>query len=250
MPKISNSRRDKIGLALSGGGVRGIAHIGVWKALSESGVEPSFISGTSAGSIVGACIAAGMSWKQLKVIAHDTFWPSLLHGETLERFCNCHLPKSFDDLKLPFAVVTSMPSKKTTVIQEGDLASAINASCSLPIIRNPVERDGLRLKDGGLTCVIPSQACRDLGAEFVIASDVWALSAFLRRFGLGHTNSRSEHVYPKHYFRSIEQTDLLIEPKIPVHSHVPSHASIDRLIVEGETAARKAVSKIELHMIA
>src|SRR5271157_1480753 len=113
MSKPKSQRIQNIGLALSGGGVRGIAHIGVWKVLSESGVNPAFISGTSAGSIIGACIAAGMTWQQLKAIAHDTFWPKLLHGEMLEQFCKQHLPGSFVELKTPFAVVvTTMPARK------------------------------------------------------------------------------------------------------------------------------------------
>jgi len=251
MDVIHTIRNQDIGLALSGGGVRGIAHIGVWKALSEAGIMPSAISGTSAGSIIGACIAAGMHWQDIAAIARTTFWPSLLHGKNLELFCCSHLPRTFDELQMPFAVVvTSMHDRKPLAITEGDLASAINASCSMPVIRPMVDRNGLCLKDGGISCVIPSQACRNLGAEFVIASDVWAYSAFLRRFGIGHDHIRSRWVYPKHYFNAVEHADLLIEPNIPIQSHVPGHASIDRLMNAGALAAIKAITEIDVYMTA
>ncbi len=65
----------KIGLALSGGSVRGIAHIGVLKALSEAGIQPAIIAGTSVGSLVGAAIAAGLKWPDILKMAREVFWP-------------------------------------------------------------------------------------------------------------------------------------------------------------------------------
>src|SRR5579863_10638923 len=76
-----------IGLALSGGSVRGIAHIGVMKALTERGIQPDFVVGTSAGSLIGAGIAAGMNWQELRRMAEAVFWPSLLNRGKLEQFC-------------------------------------------------------------------------------------------------------------------------------------------------------------------
>ena len=87
--------------------MRGLAHIGVVQALSEAGIHPAFITGTSAGSLIGAMFAAGMDWNEMASLASATFWPKLLHGETLERFCAVHLPATFAGLKLPFAAVTT-----------------------------------------------------------------------------------------------------------------------------------------------
>src|SRR5512142_525560 len=119
----------RIGLALSGGSVRGLAHIGVVKVLSEAGIQPAVITGTSAGSLIGAMLAAGMEWSEIAALARKTFWPKLLHGEMLERFCEEHLPATFAGLKLPFAAITTeVPGKRTVAITRGDLASAISAS--------------------------------------------------------------------------------------------------------------------------
>jgi NTE family protein len=65
----------RVGLALSGGSVRGIAHIGVIKALSEAGIRPHIVAGTSVGSLVGAGLASGMTWQDLAQMAREVFWP-------------------------------------------------------------------------------------------------------------------------------------------------------------------------------
>ncbi len=79
-----------------------------------------------------------MSWKDLIKMARGVFWPKLLHGSTLERFCARHLPHRFSDLRLPFAAIaTALPAKRAIAITTGHLASAINASCAMRVIRGP-----------------------------------------------------------------------------------------------------------------
>ncbi|HZS03950.1 MAG TPA: patatin-like phospholipase family protein [Blastocatellia bacterium] len=236
-----HSRR--VGLALSGGGVRGLAHIGVIKALDELGIRPAVIAGTSAGSIIGAGLAAGMGWHDLTLMAHSTFWPALLHGGRLERFCATHLPATFAQLKFPFAAMaTILPTRRAVAITEGQLASAISASCALRVVRRPVVREGERFKDGGLACVLPSVVCREMGAELVIGSDVWELGSLLRGLGFHPTHPRGRQVYPGHYRRAVEQTDLLIQPSIPAIGYVPGAAAVERMIAAGEAAARRMLS--------
>lgn len=236
-----NLNSKRIGLALSGGGVRGIAHIGVVKALNELGIQPIVVAGTSAGSLVGAGVAAGMDWQALAEMAQSVFWPSLFHGELLERFCARYLPATFEQLRLPLAVVvTEFPARQAISLTTGQLASALSASCAIPIVRRPVRRGGLKLKDGGYTCVLPARLCRDLGAEFVISSDVWELSAALRAIGC-HTQ---HPFFPRHYRDAVRQTDLLIQPAIPIWSYVPGLPAFDRLVLEGELAAKRALGLI------
>ena len=240
-------RSRRIGLALSGGSVRGLAHIGVIKVLSEAGIKPVFVSGTSAGSLIGAMFAAGMEWREMASLARQTFWPGLLHGETLERFCAKHLPATFAELKLPFtASTTELPAKVTMIIGNGELASAISASCALRGVRRPVRREGKRLKDGGIACVLPSEACRAMGSDFVIGSDVWELSSLLRGFGIGPYHPRAKHAYPLHYLSALRHTDLLIFPEVPLAGYVPTSGAIDRMISAGEDAARGALSRFAL----
>lgn len=233
----------RVGLALSGGSVRGLAHIGVLKALSEAGIKPAVITGTSAGSLIGAMFAAGMEWSEIASLARKTFWPKLLHGETLERFCAAYLPASFADLKLPFAAITTeLPAKHAAVITKGDLPSAISASCALRGLRRPVKRDGKRLKDGGIACVLPSEACRAMGANFVIGSDVWEISSLLRGLGIDPHHPRANRTYPLHYNSAVRNTNLLIHPSVPFAGYLPGSVAIERMISAGESATRLALS--------
>src|SRR5262249_41671357 len=134
---MSDSRR--VGLALSGGSVRGIAHIGVIKALAENGFQPAVVVGTIVGRLFCAGLAAGMSWQELKKMAEAVFWPSLLNGGNLEQFCGRYLPSSFRDLPLPFAAIaTTLPDRRTVVLKTGKLAPAISASCAMRLVRRSV----------------------------------------------------------------------------------------------------------------
>lgn len=236
---------NRIGLALSGGGIRGIAHIGVLKVLTEYGLTPSVVAGTSIGSIIGAGIAAGMDWQELAAMARKVFWPSLLHGRSLERFCARCFPESFADLKIPFvATATAAPSKRTVILNAGRLAPAISASCALHG-RRPVVLDGERLKDGGFSCVLPSEVCRVLGADMVIGSDVWEFSALLRSVDIGPEHRHARSLYPSHYMRAVASTDVLIQPRIPLSSYILAPGFVDRLIASGESAARRALQSDE-----
>lgn len=239
---LQQSQAKCVGLALSGGGVRGIAHIGVIKALAESGIRPTIIVGTSAGSLVGAGLAAGMDWQALAGMARAVFWPSLLNGKLLERFCERHLPATFEQMCLPFAAVaTEFPARRPVMLTSGRLASALSASCALRIVRRPVRRAGLKLKDGGFTCVLPSAHCRALGADFVIGSDVWEMSSLLRALGCQPLHP----LFPAHYRDAVRQTDLLIQPAIPAWGYVPGLLTVEQLIAAGELATKRALAAVE-----
>jgi NTE family protein len=242
--RLSSLHARRIGLALSGGSVRGLAHIGVIKALAEAGIRPVVVAGTSVGSLVGAGLAAGMGWRELAEMARSIFWPRLLNGRQLERFCSLHFPETFAGLRLPFAAVaTEVPAKRPVTITEGRLASAISASCAQRLIRRPVERNGRRFKDGGIACVLPTPACRELGAEFIIASDVWELSSLLRSVGCRPSHPRRGRVYPAHFRHAVRHADLLIQPEIPISGYVPGAAAVERMIAIGEQATREALAR-------
>ena len=243
MPKLIDSlQSQRVGLAFSGGAVRGIAHIGVIKALEEAGIRPTVVAGTSVGSIIGAAMAAGMQWPALAEMARSVFWPRLLHGKMLEAFCAEHLPPTFEALQLPFAAVaTVLPGKEAIAIKRGPLPSALSASCAVRLLRRAVVREGSRLKDGGFSCVLPATACRELGAEFIISSDVWEWSSLLRSLGHSPNSQTVSRVYPAHYRRALSQTDIHIQPKIPVRGYLPGATAVDRQIAVGEVATYRAL---------
>ena len=177
----------KLGLALGGGGARGLAHIGVIKALEELNVPIHCVAGTSIGAIVGGAFAAGImdkaeewasapNWKKLPKLFLDLHLSkkALIRGDRIEKFFREMIPaETFGDLKLPFAAVaTDLMSGEEVVLRTGDVPTAIRASMSIPGVFCPVEREGKVLVDGGLVDPLPIEVCRRLGADKVIAVDV------------------------------------------------------------------------------
>src|SRR5262249_31081372 len=136
------------------------------------------------------------------------------------------------------------PSKEPIAITEGRLASAISASCAMRIVRRPVAREGRRLKDGGIACVLPALACREMGADFVVASDVWELGALLRALGLRPAQKRGGRIYPLHYLDAVRHTDLLIQPRIPAAGYVPGARAVELMIDAGYWAARQQLAPL------
>src|SRR6266568_169724 len=173
--------RARFGLALSGGGARGLAHIGVLKALEELRVPVDVIAGTSMGAVVGGLYACGMSPDEIARVMERVDWASLFD----DRPPRPDLPyrrkqdesrafiDDFDRLPIPFrAVATDLADGSMVVLSRGDLADALRASMSLPGTLAPAEIDGRHLVDGGLVLNLPVDVARDAGADIVIAVDV------------------------------------------------------------------------------
>jgi NTE family protein len=181
----TNSRKPGIGLALSGGAARGIAHAGVLEVLVEAGITVRAVAGTSAGSVVGALFAAGVTPAEIAHLALETRWSDLLRvrlphagmvsGEGLERFFERVIPAlTFDELRLPFAAVaTDLATGRRVDLTSGPLAHAVLASCSLPVLLEPVAEGGRLLVDGGVSSQLPVRTVHQtLGVTPVIAVDV------------------------------------------------------------------------------
>src|SRR5207249_9440554 len=184
---LTSRDRPRIGLALSGGAARGIAHVGVLRALEEHNIPISAIAGASAGALVGGAYAAGLSIAELEELAREFRWRrmarfsfsrlGLQSNARMEAFLRARLPVTrIDDLKIPFiAMATDLRSGTAVAIRNGDVAFAIRASTCLPALYVPV-RDprGRLLVDGGLVANLPISYVRELGADIVIAVDVGA----------------------------------------------------------------------------
>lgn len=177
----------KVGLALGGGGARGIAHLGVYQRLAELGVPVHCIAGTSIGAIVGAIAAAGNvdralewcslpDWKKLPKLMFETSLTAkaLTPGKRVEALLDELIgAKDFSELEIPFAAVaTDLYTGDRVMMNEGVLLSAVRASMSIPGVFPPVERDGRILVDGQLVDPVPVSVCRAMGADVVIAVDI------------------------------------------------------------------------------
>ncbi len=171
----------KIGLVLSGGGARGVAHIGVLKALDEMDIKFSIASGTSAGSIVASLYSYGYKPDEIfdiiknlsifKSVSPAWAWAGLLKMDGLESLLIKYIPENnFSALKIPLTVAaTEIRKGRTHYFSEGELIPAIVSSCSIPAVFNPVSFKGGLYVDGGLLDNLPVLPIRDK-CDFIVGS--------------------------------------------------------------------------------
>jgi NTE family protein len=180
--------KKKVGLALSGGGARGLAHIGVLKVFEKNKIPIDFISGTSMGAFVGAIYSAEPNIKKLEKDFLDKPWktsfdynflPSqgLIKGDKIEKWLEKQINDiEFKDLRIPlFVTAYDLKSKREVIFSRGNVSEAVRASISLPGIFVPVENKGRLLVDGGVVDPIPSEILTKAGAEVVMAVNVNAI---------------------------------------------------------------------------
>ncbi|MFN3618591.1 MAG: patatin-like phospholipase family protein [Aquabacterium sp.] len=189
-PKAASPRRParRLALVLGGGSARGFAHIGVIKALEAHGIKPDAIFGASAGALVGAFWAAGVSATAMETLAYlvrddeiiDLVTGNaanrrgIVSGHALQTFVNQQLGgRTIESLPTPFrAVATRYPEGGLHIFKQGDVGFAVRASCSLPGVFLPPSLGGQEFLDGGLVSPIPVQAARAEGYDLVVAVDV------------------------------------------------------------------------------
>ncbi len=160
----------KIGLVLSGGGARGVSHVGAIKALMENGLKPDIISGTSAGAFIGALFANGYSADEiLEIILKTHFSRFLRFGFSIggvlkidgaEDFLRKYIPENtFEALKIPLVVTaTDINAAEEVIFRSGELAKPVLASCCLPGIFRPLSFQGRELVDGAIFNNLPVAA--------------------------------------------------------------------------------------------
>jgi NTE family protein len=247
-------------LALSGGAARGIAHVGVLKVLAEHNVPIDFVAGTSAGSIAGGALAAGMSIEEIEKLSRSLRWKDMgrmtlsrlgvQSNARMEEFLRKFLPITrFEELPIPFAAVaTDLHSGEAVVMSgEGDLPFAIRASCTIPGWYVPVIDDkGRQLVDGGLVANVPAAAARSLGADLVIAVDVNAEGAkFLGppQSAIGVIFQSMMVVQRTVSVLQLQDADIVIRPRVG-HIRWDEMKRADELIRLGEEAARSTIARI------
>ncbi len=172
-------KQHKIGISLSGGGARGAAHIGVLKALLEAGIEPTIVSGSSAGSIIGTLYAAGMNPEEMLDFARQSSVLGLIRvgvpyaGLTKLTYLREKLASVIDEDRFErlerelHIAITSLTTGNLEIRSNGPLFDVVCASCSIPLVFKPVEIDGQLYVDGGMLSNMPVSCIRDK-ADIVI----------------------------------------------------------------------------------
>ena len=176
-----------------GGGAKSLACLGAWKALTEAGLTPSHLVGTSMGAVVAAACASGATYDEIVVAARSlsqrdvarvdllalvqgAFASHLLKPAGLRRAIERFVPATrFDQLRIPLTITATDLDSGELVLFDAHhavpLHDALYASCALPLYFPPLVINGRRLADGGLRAVLPLQIARAIPADMVVAID-------------------------------------------------------------------------------
>ena len=276
---MGNERQapNGIGLVLSGGGARGLAHIGVLKVIEAEGIPIGSLSGTSMGGIIAAAFAAGWSPGELEEAAHnmgsvrelmklvDIRSPrrGLLAGQHvrsyLERFTPADL--TFSDLSRPLGLkATDLHAGREFDLEQGSVLNAMLATSALPGIFPAVEWEGRKLVDGGVLNNLPVDLIRRLGARVAVAVDVapkfdapdhgdlFAMTEHMPSFlqDIYYTVMLMTRAMTR--LRLQEQApEVLIQPDLPVGVGLfTGFLRAKEIIACGEQAARRALPEIQV----
>ncbi len=270
-------KKKKIGIALSGGSARGLAHIGVLQVLDEIGVQISAVSGCSMGAIVGAVYSLGYDLKEIEDYIKKTDWRNFLLFSVLalsragivndhkveEVFKKFFGGKSFDDCSRQFCcVAVDIISGKKVVLKSGRIKDAVRASISVPGIFPPVYIDGGILVDGGVMEPLPTEAIRELDCNYIIASSISFESDDsaiqektaaarakenndIKKISIQSILDKSMNLVHTQIVKSyIEKADIVIEPKIGDFGFF-DFAKGQQIIEAGRKAAIKKIPEIK-----
>jgi NTE family protein len=252
----------RIGLALGGGAAKGFAHIGVIKMLEANGIHPDVVSGTSAGSVVGALYASGMDPFQLQETAFTLdqnnirdvrlFSGGVVQGQKLQDYVNQLVKnRSLDKLNVPFAAVaTQLETGQRTVFVRGNTGQAVRASSSVPGVFEPVEINGKHYVDGGVVSPVPVDAARQLGADVVIAVDISSKADGKNPQGMLNIVGQSISIMgQKLGEQELARADIVIRPKVN-QIGAADFEQKNQAILEGERAALAAMPSIKAKLAA
>src|SRR5258707_704100 len=214
----------RVGLALAGGFARGIAHIGVLRALKNAGIPIDVIAGTSVGALIGACYCAGASLDEMQHIATTTTfadfgrwtpsWLGLATNQRMEKYLARFTPATtFEELTTPLAIAASDINAGVTVYYtRGPIGLPLRGSCAYPGLFVPIQFENRTLVDGFLTSPVPVEGALLLGADLVIAVYLEAGSLELPRTA-ADVISRSFNIIQPHTDLAWRQhADVIIYP--------------------------------------
>jgi NTE family protein len=256
-----------VGLALGSGGFRGPAHIGVIKTLVKHGIPIDYISGSSIGSLVGAHYALYQDVEKLEndmfskqrekvTCLFDVNWSNgILSGRRIQKFLEDMLNNSrFEDLRIPLGVTaTDLVSGQAYEFYKGSVPLAVRASISIPVTFTPIKIDDMQLVDGGLTNPIPDDMVKKMGADVVIAVNLYNDYNYdTTRLTLAKVVMRSiEIILSKLARNTVPMADVVIEPDTSSFANLPRYkryltpAIMRNMMKAGEESAEAAIPEIK-----
>lgn len=249
------AERPRVGLALSGGFARGIAHIGVLRILREAGIPIDVVAGTSVGALIGAAYCAGTPLEEMEHIGATTSfadfgrwtpsWLGLATNQRLEKFLSRFTQiKTFEEMSTPLAVAaTDINAGVSVYYTRGLVGPPLRASCAYPGLFVPIQFEGRTLVDGFLTAPVPLEGALLLGAEIVIAVYLEAGNLEQPRT-FTDVLSRSFTIIQRHTDLTWrQQADVVIEPDVTPFVW-DDFTKTPEMVAAGEAAALAALPSI------
>jgi len=249
----------RIGLTFSGGGARGIAHIGVMKAFEEVGFKPDIVSGTSAGAIIGSMVCRGKEASEmLDFVAKNVSFRALsfsnpLRGmaslasfeKLLEDFLGI---KTFEELNLPFYLAaTNLESGDIDIINSGILARAVVASSAVPLAFKPIELGDKIYTDGGVLMNLPTQPIREK-VDFLVGINVRPKLPIHKKKVknlMGIAERAFDLSLQSNMQPSLKLCDFVIEPEEITNYHIFQFLKWKEIYELGYKSGKKAVIDLQ-----
>lgn len=246
-------KKPQLGLALSGGAERGVAHIGVLRALEIAEIEPQFLAGTSIGALVAAFRAFNIPIKKMFKQAQEMSWTSiskfsfakdgLLTNDEIGNIVKKHIGDvNIEDALIPLAIVaTDIRTGDKVVLRKGNLAKAVMASSAIPGIFRPVKIDERLLVDGFLVENIPISPLKEMGADVIMAVSLSTLREYREPDGILNILMNAFEIAVDINNREIlRYADVVVMPKLSDIKTDDDAAMPQELYEEGlETAKEK-----------
>lgn len=249
-------KEPKIGLALSSGGARGFAHLGVIQALHEEKIPIDVIAGSSMGALVAGCYAASLDIDRLAKFAAvfqrksylDFELPRLgfIKGERVKQLVQLLTHgKNIEQLNIPIAIVaTDLHTGEKVVFTSGNAAEAIRSSISIPGIFLPYSYAGRTLIDGGVTTWIPVKEARELGADIVIACNVTHKTQNVRAYNVLDVINRSiEIMQIEGRLISSREADIYLNPDLSMYSST-AFTNISEMMYSGYLTMKNQMESV------
>jgi len=181
----STNAPPRLGIAFGGGGVRGFVHLGVLRALDEAGIHADVVTGASAGAIAASLYASGMTYSDIETVVGEVSEYDLadmvidrqgmLKGQALADWIDEVIGhRRIRELPIALGIaVTDLTNGRPLLVVDGDVGQAVQTSASVPGVFVPVQSNGVTLVDGGILSLVPVRFAREMGAEVVVAVDIY-----------------------------------------------------------------------------
>lgn len=247
----------KVGLALGGGGAKGVAHIGVLQALEEARVKPDYIAGTSVGAMVAAMYAFNVNINTIANIARNLTLAQIttfklnktgfFTADPLKEILIEYLGEvNIEDATIPLSIVaTDLTSGEEVIFTEGPLADAVCASASIPGVYIPMRLNGRILVDGGIVQNVPIRPLKAMGAGVIIASQLGGVRAYEEpKNVLDVMRNAFDIALSQRTKQEVKQADLLIAMDLRDFSIADNTQRYDELFAIGYDTAAKELAKM------